>query len=139
MAGFKDLADRLAALEGIPSRITTEVAGVIDASLRDQFDSGVNAYGNPWSPLKASTIKRKRGDARILRRTDALSSETRARPMQGAGIEIASLPYGEIHQAGDPPRMVARKILPDGSALPRPWTKAIQDATDREFAKALKP
>jgi len=138
MAGFRDLADRLAELEGIPSRITTEVAGVIDASLRDQFDSGVNAYGNPWKPLLPQTVRRKRGDARILRRTDALSSETRATPTSGAGIEITSIDYGSLHQSGTK-NMVARKILPDGSALPKPWTEAIADATHRAFVKVLKP
>ncbi len=139
MAGFSDLADRLAELEGIPSRITREVADAINVEIEGQFANGHNAYGNPWAPLLPSTVKRKKGDRRILRRTDALSSETRATPTSGAGIEITSLDYGGVHQTGDLPRMVARKILPDGSALPRPWTKAIEDATDRAFAKALKP
>lgn len=137
MAGFRDLADRLAELTEIPSRISAEVASEINDGLSAQFDSGVNAYGTPWKPLKPSTVMRKRGDARILRRTDELSAETRAVPAGGAGITIESLDYGTFHQTGTR-NMVARKILPDGSALPPPWEKAIQTALDNEFGKAMK-
>jgi len=138
MAGFRDLAERLEELQGIPSRITGEVADAINEEIGGQFAGGHNAYGTPWKPLLPQTVRRKRGDARILRRTDALSAETRAVPMQGAGIEITSLDYGTFHQSGTK-RMVARKILPDGTALPKAWTEAIEDATDRAFSKVLKP
>ncbi len=132
MAGFRDLADRLAELEDIPSRIAAEVADEINESLINEFDSGVNAYGNAWKPLLPQTVRRKRGDARILRRTDALSAATRAVPTSGAGIEIQSLDYGSFHQNGTK-RMVARKILPDGSTLPPAWSDAIEGAMARAF------
>ena len=134
MAGFRDLADRLAELEGLPSRITSEVAGAINAEIGKQFADGNNAYGNAWKPLLPQTVKRKGGDARILRRTDALSEATRATPTSGSGIEIESLDYGSFHQSGTK-RMVARKILPDGSALPKSWSDAIAEAASRAFAK----
>ncbi len=137
MAGLRDLADRLAQLEGIPSRIAGEVAAKISASLQSQFDGGVNAYGNAWKPLLPQTVRRKGGDSRILRRTDALSAATVAKPTAGAGIEISTLDYGRFHQTGTK-HMVARKILPDGSALPKPWSEAIQEASDNAFSKVLK-
>jgi hypothetical protein len=136
MAGAADLAARLAELAKIPSRVAARVASDIDAQLKGEFDHGVNAYGNAWKPLLPQTIRRKRGDARILRRTDQLSAETGAKPAAGAGIEITSLDYGSFHQTGTS-RMVARKILPDGGALPKPWTESIQSALDDEFGKAL--
>lgn len=137
MAGFRDLADRLDQLAAIPSRIASEVADTINDSLSGQFDEGVNAYGNAWKPLLPQTVKRKRGDARILRREDDLSAATRAVPTSGAGIEIVSLDYGTFHQSGTR-HMVARKILPDGSSLPKPWEEAIRDASARAFGKVLK-
>jgi phage gpG-like protein len=137
MAGFRDLADRLAELEWIPSRIASEVAGAINESIADQFSAGHDPYGKPWAPLLPSTVRRKGGDRRILRRTDVLSSETVAKPTSGAGIEISSVDYGQFHQTGTK-RMVARKILPDGAELPATWSKAIEEATERAFKKALK-
>lgn len=137
MAGFRDLADRLAQLAKVASRVATPVAARISVSLADQFRNAVNAYGNPWKALLPQTVRRKRGDARILMRTDALAAETVATPISGgAGVEITSLDYGNFHQTGTK-RMVARKILPDGTSLPPVWTEAIQDSLDAEFSKRL--
>lgn len=138
MAGFKDLADRLAELEDIPSRIASEVAEGISVLVAEEFDGSHDPYGRPWAPLMASTVKRKRGDTRILRRTDSLSTGTMASPSSGAGVEVSSVDYGGVHQAGDPPRMVSRKILPDGSDLPKAWEKVIDDAADRAFRKVMR-
>ncbi len=138
MSGFDDLAARLAELEDIPSRMAGPVAAGITEEIRQQFDAGVDPYGEAWAPLLPSTVKRKRGDARILRRTDALSSETVARPTRGSGIEITSLPYGGVHQVGDGSRMVARPVLPDGDELPEAWQDIIEDTRARAFAKAMK-
>lgn len=136
MAGFADLADRLAELEDIPSRIAGEVADGINEEIRQQFDAGTDAYGRPWKPLLPQTVRRKRGDTRILRRTDALSGETVARPTSGAGIEITSLDYGGVHQAGA--TLAKRAILPDGSDLPKSWEAIIETASDNAFAKVMK-
>lgn len=136
MSGFADLADRLAELEDIPSRIAGEVADAITEDLRQQFDQGVDPYGAPWRPLLPSTVRRKRGDARILRRGDTLSSSTVAKATSGAGIEITSLDYGGVHQAGE--TLAKRAILPDGDDLPPAWLNHIETATDKTFAKALR-
>lgn len=135
---FSDLAERLAELEDIPSRVTSAVAEGINDQIQEQFAAGQDPYGNAWAPLLPSTVRRKRGDRRILQRTDALASETIARPTSGSGIEISSLPYGGVHQNGDGSRMVARPLLPDGAELPERWTEIIEKETDKAFAKVLK-
>jgi len=136
VAGARDLADRLAQLSEIPALVSAQVASDITRLLRDEFDAGANAYGNPWKPLLPQTIQRKRGDARILRRTDQLSAQTIASAVTD-GVEITSLDYGSFHQNGTS-RMVARKILPDGSALPREWSRSIQIALSGAVEKAMK-
>jgi phage gpG-like protein len=135
MSGFAALAETLAELEGIPSRIAGEVAEKITEELREQFDRGVDPYGTPWAPLLPSTVRRKGGDTRILRRADALSSETVASPTSGAGIEITSVAYGQFHQLGTK-HMTERKVLPDSGELPPAWQEIIQTATDNAFRKA---
>ena len=137
MAGFRDLAERLAELEGIPSRIARDVADGINESIADQFATGTDPYGKPWAPLLPQTVRRKGGDTRILRRSDALSSETVARPTSGSGIEITSVESGQYHQGGTK-HMVARKVLPDGAELPDAWTEAIEKATEKAFKKAMR-
>lgn len=135
-ATFQDLADTLSELEDLPSRIVGEVSSEINELIGDQFDQGVDPYGAPWAPLLASTVRRKGGDRRILRRTDALSSETIARPMSGAGIEITSLSYGGVHQAGE--TLTKRAVLPDEGELPDAWQDVIEKATTNAFAKVMR-
>ncbi len=137
MAGFKDLADRLAELEGLPSRIAKEVAQGIGVLVANQFESSIDPYGRPWKPLLKQTLKRKGGDSRILRRTDNLAGNTRVAASQGSGVDIISIDYGQVHQTGTK-HMVARKILPDGSNLPKAWEAVIEEASARAFKKALK-
>ncbi len=136
MSTFDDLASTLAELEDIPSRIASDVAGGINELIQDQFVSGSDPYGNPWAPLLPSTVRRKGGDTRILRRTDALSSQTIARSTSGAGIEITSIEYGGYHQGPTADR-VARPILPDGGELPESWQEVIEEKTSTAFAKAM--
>ncbi len=141
MAGFKDLMARMAELEGIPSRIAKEVAEGISALVADEFAGSHDPYGKPWKPLLPQTVRRKGGDTRILRRTDAMSSGITVKPTAGSGIAIdvgnTSTPYGEYHQSGTK-HMVARKILPDGSSLPKAWEAVIEEASARAFKKVLK-
>ncbi len=136
--GFADLAATLAELEDIPSRIASEVADGISVLVAKEFASGTDPYGNAWAPLLPSTVRRKGGDRRILRRSDALASDTFARPTSGSGIEIESLPYGGVHQVGDGSRMVARPVLPDGGELPDAWQEVIETATEKAFRKVLR-
>lgn len=136
MPSLDDMAAAISELSDVPSRASVGAAHRINALIGDQFASGVDPFGQPWQPLKESTVKRKGGDRRILRRTDALSLETVARPAAGAGIEIDSLDYGQFHQTGTG-RMVARPILPEGE-LPEEWSEAIDAAVEDAFRKAAR-
>jgi Phage virion morphogenesis family len=137
MTGLSDLAARLAELEAIPSRIAKDVADRIEALIAEEFASEHDAYGRPWAPLLPQTVRRKRGDTRILKDTGALAGATQVRATAGAGIEITSIETGQYHQTGTK-HMVPRKILPDGSDLPLSWEQAISDATDAAFNRVLK-
>ncbi len=137
MSTFDDLAETLAELGDIPSRIAAEVADGITDEIRQQFEDGVDAYGNPWAPLLPSTVRRKKGDARILRSTDNLSQHTVAVPTSGSGIDITSVDYGGYHQ-GPAENRVARPILPDGGELPESWQDIIDVAAENAFKKALR-
>jgi len=138
MAGLADLAKRLADLEGIPSRIAKEVAAGIEVLISKEFASETDPYGRAWARLLPQTVRRKGGDTRILRRTDAMASTVEVDPTSGSGVAITmSVPYASAHQTGTK-HMVARKVLPDGSDLPSEWKNMIHDAATREFSKALK-
>ncbi len=133
MSGFADLAANIGELAGLPSRISKRVADGIDKLLNDQFDAETDPYGNAWEPLLPQTVKRKKGDSRILRRTDNLVARTTAVASAGSGVELVSEDYGGVHQVGYV-NMVARPILPDGAELPEEW----QDIIDGEFEDAMK-
>lgn len=137
MSGFDDLVSTLAELEDIPSRIASEVSDGINDLIADQFAAGTDPYGAAWAPLLPSTVKRKRGDRRILRRTDTLSSETRAKPSAGAGVEIDSIDVGQFHQVGTV-NMTDRKVLPDSGELPESWQEVIETAAEKAFRKVLR-
>lgn len=136
MAGFSDLADRLAQLKKVPARAAKAAAAAIQDLIKDEFDGSHNAYGNAWAPLLPQTVRRKGGDARILRATDALSSSPSVKATSGAGIEISIDDIGRFHQTGTK-FMVARKILPDGSTLPPSWQAAISDALAESMKEKL--
>jgi hypothetical protein len=135
--GFRELADHIGALEGIPSRIARPVADRFTELLGQEFDQETNPYGVPWAELADSTI-RKKGHDQILFETGELSENTIAVPLSGAGIELRSVDHGQFHQAGDPPRMPARKILPDRAELPLSWQNAIREETEAAFKRTLK-
>lgn len=134
---FDGLIDTLSELDGIPSRIARTVADRLNEEIGDQFVRQTDPYGKPWAPLLPSTVRRKRGDTRILARTDELASTTEASPTAGAGIEITSVEYGQFHQSGTK-NMTRRAVLPDEGELPPAWLDIIQEATDEEFAKAMR-
>ena len=134
MSGLDTLMANLGELEGIPSRIAAKVSERLTDLLFEEFEEEHDPYGAAWAPLLPQTVKRKRGDDRILRRTDALSIETVAHPRGGAGIEISSLDYGRFHQTGTR-HMVARPVLPGGDELPDSWQAIIEEETEAAFSK----
>ncbi len=137
MASFRKLSDNLAELAIVPSRISRTVSDRINDLITEQFSQGKDPYEKPWKPLKATTIRRKGGDNRILLDSNLMSEETVARPMAGSGVRISTTSYAGFHQVGTS-RMVAREVLPDRSDLPLKWQKAIETAVSGEVAQVMR-
>lgn len=136
MAGFRALADRLGELAQVPSRAAKDAATRISSLVAREFETGTDPYGAAWKPLAASTIRRKGHDT-ILVDTGKLALGTGAKPSGGAGIELASVDYGQYHQSGTS-RMPRRPIFPDRAELPKDWQEAIEAAVSATFRRALK-
>ena len=131
-AALRDVSRSLRALSSVPSRIARRAAEELQDTIDVQTASETDPYGRPWAALAPATIERKRGDERILRRTDKMLDELKVAPMSGAGLSISTdAPYSAFHQVGTK-NMPARKILPD-SALPASWNAALTRASRDEF------
>lgn len=134
-AQLDQLSANLAELVDVPSRVATAAAGRINELIQDEFASGQDPYGTAWEELAESTVQRKGGDDRILIRTGETQAETYARPTAGAGIEVVSTEAAGFHQTGTV-HMPARPVLPgDHDGLPEEWEEAIDDETEKAFAK----
>ncbi len=134
MASFLKLADNLGELATIPSRISKNVAARIKELIKVQFATGQDPYGQSWKELLPSTVRRKKGDSRILLRSDRLSIETFAKPSSGAGISLVSVDYGGFHQSGTK-HMASRPILPARSDLPTSWQSIIREELHNAMSK----
>lgn len=133
-----ELADRLGELASIPSRASARAAENINAALEEQFENGTDPYGQSWAPLAERTLL-KHGEP-ALTETGDMRDGTFAKPSRGAGVEL-TVPFpGGIHQTGAKRGnwiMPARKILPEGGALPDAWREGIDEALDEAFAKGM--
>lgn len=135
LAGLRELAENLRKLGGVPSRASRAASEKIAEVIQDQFDAGVDPYGEPWAPLAPSTLERKQGPG-ILDETGAMRESIDVSPMSGAGVKVTiGEDYARFHQEGTS-RMPARKILPE-EELPDTWARAIEDAVDEAFEKTL--
>lgn len=132
-AKFRNVAKRL--LE-VPSRVAADVAPVLERRLRATYLAGQDPYGKPLAPLKASTIRRKGGDARIMIRTEETLQLTNVRPLSGAGIAIKIGPKAEWHLEPTPDR-VARPLVPLHGA-PARWIADISAAYVRCGWRAIR-
>jgi phage gpG-like protein len=116
----KQFSKALSDLVKVPSQIAPAVAKKINRELQRQFDAGVDPYGRPWAPLRPATIAKGRHHP-PLTDTHAGRNSVKAHATQDAGVQITvGVGYMGIHQAGDLPRMVARKFLPT-RGLPSGW------------------
>lgn len=134
--GLRKLAANMRKLAKVPSRASRAASEKIAEAIQEQFDAGVDPYGEPWAPLAPSTLERKRGPG-ILDETGAMRESIEVSPMAGAGIKVTvGTDYAQFHQTGTS-RMPARKILPDESGLPDTWERAIEDAVDEAFERTI--
>jgi len=132
------LAENLRALSEVPSQASREAAKGIQRAIRTQFTSGTDPYGEPWEPLKQSTLDKGRTPPPMTD-TGRMKRGMRVRPSKGAGIEVTSeAEYLGFHQGQGSPRanVPPRHVLPEGE-LPDSWQKAIEDALDAAFERTL--
>ena len=133
-----DLESNLHALAGISSVAAKDACKGIKRAIDEQFAHGLDPYGKPWSPLADATIAKGR-EAPPMTDTRALRDGIHVQPMRGAGIAITSdAPYLGFHQGAGSPRanVPPRHVLPEGE-LPDTYARAIADALDRAFERAL--
>lgn len=133
---MNQLADRLADLKEVPSRVAARVAPLLAAELQTEFDSGTDPYGAPWAPLAPSTLAHGRTPP-PLTDTGAMRGSARVAPLRGSGIGITIDHPAAVHQAGAPSKNIpARPILPAEDELPQNWQDIIEDATVAEYRRS---
>lgn len=96
--------------------------------VREGFSKEQDPYGAAWAPLKVRS-------GRILQDTGQLRSSFKVSRVSASGFRVsASKAYAAYHQSGTA-RMVARRMVPDGS-LPALW-RAQFAAAARDFMRTF--
>ncbi len=131
-----DLIDRLGELASVPSRVAKDASKRIAKLIDDQFNNGVDPYGNPWAPLMPATLKKGRRPP-PLTDTRAMRDGVSVAPRAGAGVAIEiDADYAQFHQGGTA-NMEARPILPAESELPDEWQDAIESSLHKAFGGVM--
>jgi phage gpG-like protein len=118
----------------IPAKVAKQLAPMLDERVRDMFANETDPYGNKWAPLKASTLRRKKGNSVILYRTGALGQGSYVL-YTGRRLVFTFGPAAQYAQDGDPgrgnrpPRMVAPAY-----GMPKSW----RDDAKRAAAEVAK-
>jgi phage gpG-like protein len=118
----------------IPAQVAKQLAPMLDERVRDMFANETDPYGNKWAPLKASTLRRKKGNSVILYRTGALGQGSYVL-YTGRRLVFTFGPAAQYAQDGDPgrgnrpPRMVAPAY-----GMPKSW----RDDAKRAAAEVAK-
>jgi hypothetical protein len=135
-SGMGQLARNLERLAHVPSQASASAAERISGLLQDEFDAGNDPYGRAWAPLRPSTLRAGRTPP-PLTNTRAMRDGLTVAPLSGGGIGVsfASPTPAVFHQKGTS-RMVARKILPEGT-MPKTWNAAIVAASSEAVARAM--
>lgn len=126
-----DLGPLIVQLDGM-SDAAQEVAQLAADNLQDvleqQFDAGVDPYGQTWAPLKD-------GSASNLTASGGMRSSARA-TAQGSLVTLTVDDPAGYHQHGTS-RMTARQILPEDGELPPMYEEAVQAAADEVMNQKL--
>lgn len=132
---FADLAASLRTLSSIPATAARGGAERIAAQVQEDFDAGLDPYGNAWEDLAEATLAKGRTPP-PLTDTGSMRASVDVSPMQGAGISITIDDPAVHHQYGTI-NMPARPIFPNQGALPDTWRRAIADAGEEAFERQL--
>lgn len=134
IAALRSVAQAVRQLSKVPSAAAREASKSIETLVQQEFDAGVDPYGKAWEALSDETIRHGRGEP-PLTDTGALR-DVEVGPMPGAGVSVVlGEEYGSFHQIGTK-NMPAREPLPS-HGLPDTWRRAIADAVDEAFEKAV--
>ena len=137
-AALKTIALSLRQLSRVPAQASEDASTKIAGLIQQGFDRGVDPYGRPWAPLKASTLAKGRTpppltDTRELRKAEV-------KPAKGAGVSVKlGAQYGAFHQVGfhvHGKPVPARPPLP-AHGLPKEWNAAIRESVEDAAEKAL--
>lgn len=123
-------------LRGVPADIASDAVNDIQDLIEKEFADKCDPYGNPWSPLAASTRARGRR-IMVLQDTGAMANSVRVRATGGDIVAEVDEDYAVYHQYG---ALVAnlpkRTILPD-NGIPDAWDKALIMASDSAFKRTF--
>lgn len=133
MAKFADLQRTLRKLALVPSQVASEASKGIASLIDQQFDAGVDPYGQAWAPLSDATIAKGRGAPPLTDDGD-LRASVDVKPMPGAGISVTFDDPGVHHQYGTRD-MPARQIFPN-RGMPDTWQREIADAAEAAFERS---
>ena len=96
----------------VRGKLAKALAPRIDQRIQDQFANETDPYGKPLAPLKASTLRRKRGNTVILYRAGGLQAGSYALAT-GGRLVITYGPAAQYAQDGDASRgRVPRLVAP---------------------------
>lgn len=119
---------------GVRGALAKALAPKIDARLQAMFATQCDPYGRPWAALKASTIRRKGGDATILHRDNNLGPGTYCLAT-GNRLVITMGPNAKFAQDGIPGTREPRMVAP-AQGIPRTWNQDMVEA-QAEVAKQV--
>jgi len=132
----KTAASRIAKFAAeVPQRLAKELAPMLDERTRDMFANEADPYGKPWAPLKASTIRRKKGNAVILYRNNNLGPGTYVL-YTGRRLVFTYGPAAQYAQDGSDNR-VPRLVAP-AYGIPATWREDARRAQAAIAAKGAK-
>jgi hypothetical protein len=137
LSGLKNLAELVASMASIPSRISRRVSEELVPLIEKQFEDGVDPYGNAWEPLSEATVSKGRSPP-PLTETGAMRDSLSIKPLQSSGISVTldhpALPHQTGWQ-GSQGTGPARPILPINGELPPEWGAMIERITSEEMRK----
>lgn len=136
LADIRRMAQNLNRLPlGIRNRVAVAVKDEMQALLDEQFDQGIGPDGEPWAPLRPSTLRRGRTPP-PLSDTEAMRGSVQAVRV-GTNVAIEADFPAQAHQKGNPPRLARRAIWPDEDQLPERYRVPIEYAATRAIAAAV--
>ncbi len=137
MAGFDQLATKLASLKDVPRLVPEAVAEALNDEIRQEFVEETDPYGVRWAKLAESTVAAK-GHDRIMYETGDMLATTKAVAV-GDRIEFVGTEYGPLHQKQSGKRP-PRPAIPNNetAGLPKSWQKVIGNSFGEALTKALK-